>query len=180
MTRSSALWARSARHPPDRTTLFSSQSPPPSILQLPLATQINSQPGARYLNTAPGSMGGGVEGRVWKRNYVQLEVLTAVVQKSSIFWNITPCSPQKFNRCFGGTYRLYLQGERISHARNNRESLFSTCFPLVSCLVYSSTLKTDETCSFETLVDFKRNTWRFIPDDTLRKLSGSAKELAEN
>jgi hypothetical protein len=36
-------------------------------------------------------------------------VLTAVVMKSSIFWDITLCSPLKVNRHFGGTYRLHLQ-----------------------------------------------------------------------
>jgi hypothetical protein len=30
--------------------------------------------------------------------------------KSTIFWDITPCSPLSVNRRFGGTYRLHLQG----------------------------------------------------------------------
>jgi hypothetical protein len=36
--------------------------------------------------------------------------------KSTIFWDITPCSPVSDNRRFGGTYRLHLQG------RNNKLS----------------------------------------------------------
>jgi hypothetical protein len=32
--------------------------------------------------------------------------------KSIIFWDMTRCSPLSINRCFGGTYRLYLQGRR--------------------------------------------------------------------
>jgi hypothetical protein len=32
--------------------------------------------------------------------------------KSIIFWDMTPCSPLSFNRRFGGTYRLHLQGGR--------------------------------------------------------------------
>jgi hypothetical protein len=44
------------------------------------------------------------------------EVLTAVVMKSTIFLDITQCSPLKVYRCFGGTYRLYLHGRRISQA----------------------------------------------------------------
>jgi hypothetical protein len=56
------------------------------------------------------------------RTVVGFEVLTAVVKKSTIFWDITPCSPLKFNRRFGGTHRLCLQGRRISRARNQRES----------------------------------------------------------
>jgi hypothetical protein len=36
--------------------------------------------------------------------------------KSSIFWDITSCSPLKFSRCLGRTCRLYLQGRRIRQA----------------------------------------------------------------
>jgi hypothetical protein len=32
--------------------------------------------------------------------------------KSIIFWDMTPCSPLSYNRHFGGTYRLHLQGHR--------------------------------------------------------------------
>jgi hypothetical protein len=35
-----------------------------------------------------------------------------------VFWDITPCSPLKVNRRFGGTYRLHLQGR----------ALLATCF----------------------------------------------------
>jgi hypothetical protein len=38
------------------------------------------------------------------------EVLTTVVMKSTIFWDITPSSPLKVKRRFGGKYRLHLQG----------------------------------------------------------------------
>jgi hypothetical protein len=41
---------------------------------------------------------------------VGFEVLTAVVRKSSTFWDITPCSPLKVNRYFGGIGRFHLQG----------------------------------------------------------------------
>jgi hypothetical protein len=49
------------------------------------------------------------------------EVLTAVAMKSSIFWDVTPCSPLKVNRRFGRTCRLYFNGRRIRPARNKRE-----------------------------------------------------------
>jgi hypothetical protein len=42
-----------------------------------------------------------------------LKILTAMVMKSSIFWDITPCSPLKVNRHFGGTYRLHRQGRSL-------------------------------------------------------------------
>jgi hypothetical protein len=53
---------------------------------------------------------------------VGFEVLTAVVVKNTIFWDITPCSPLNASRCFGITYRLNLQGRRTSRARNPSES----------------------------------------------------------
>jgi hypothetical protein len=50
------------------------------------------------------------------------EVLTAVVMKSTVFWDITPCSPLKVNRHFGGAYRLHLKGRTISQARYQRKA----------------------------------------------------------
>jgi hypothetical protein len=47
------------------------------------------------------------------KNHAKFEVVTAVVTKSSIFWDITPYIPLKVNRCFRGTYSLHLQGRRI-------------------------------------------------------------------
>jgi hypothetical protein len=49
---------------------------------------------------------------------VGFEVLTAVVMKSINFWDITPCSPLRVNQCFGGTYRLHLQGPRSNFSKN--------------------------------------------------------------
>jgi hypothetical protein len=40
-------------------------------------------------------------------NSIGSEVVTPVVMKSNIFWDITPCSPLKANRRFGGTYCLH-------------------------------------------------------------------------
>jgi hypothetical protein len=42
--------------------------------------------------------------------------------RSSVFWDITPCSPLKVNQNFGGTCRLHLQGRKISQARNQRDA----------------------------------------------------------
>jgi hypothetical protein len=41
---------------------------------------------------------------------------------SSMFWGITPCSPLKVNRRFGGTHRLHLHGWRVRQARNHQEA----------------------------------------------------------
>jgi hypothetical protein len=38
-------------------------------------------------------------------HYVEFEVFTAVVMKSIIFWDMTPCSLLSGTRRFGGTYR---------------------------------------------------------------------------
>jgi hypothetical protein len=69
--------------------------------------------------------GGGLTGNTaaaTNLSIVEFEVLTAVVMKSTIFWDITQCSPLRVKRRFGGTYRLQLQGRKISRARNQRES----------------------------------------------------------
>jgi hypothetical protein len=65
--------------------------------------------------------------------------------KSTILWDITPCSPLRVNRRFGGTYRLHLQDRKIGEAKNQRES---------------------------TWVDSERTTLRYIPEDgTLQNYS---------
>jgi hypothetical protein len=45
------------------------------------------------------------------------EVLTAMVTKSPIFWDVTPCSPLKVNRHFRGICCLHVLGWRISQAK---------------------------------------------------------------
>jgi hypothetical protein len=45
------------------------------------------------------------------RHYVRFEVFTEVTTKNSVFWDVAPCS-SCMNRCFGGTYRLHLQGRK--------------------------------------------------------------------
>jgi hypothetical protein len=62
------------------------------------------------------------------------EVLAAVVIKSSILWDITPCSPLKVNRRFGETYRLHLLGRRISQTRKKQKS---ACFLLPAGILFA-------------------------------------------
>jgi hypothetical protein len=45
--------------------------------------------------------------------FVGFEVFTAMVMKSIIFWDMTPCNPLSCTRRFGGMYHLHLQGRRI-------------------------------------------------------------------
>jgi hypothetical protein len=50
------------------------------------------------------------------------EVLTAVPMKSSIFWDIMPCSLMKVNWLFGETCHFHPQCGAISQARNQHEA----------------------------------------------------------
>jgi hypothetical protein len=86
--------------------------------------------------------------------YIGFEVLTAVVMKSTIFWDITPCSPLKVNRRFGGTYRLNLCPAYHLLAR------------WFIARAYSSTLKVEAKYTSETSIYFQRNTRRYIPEDS--------------
>jgi hypothetical protein len=88
-------------------------------------------------------------------NCVGFEVLTAVVKKSTIFWDITPCSPLSVNRRLGGTYCLHLQGKKnnvrgdklisksevswVMRPNGAQKSIHSLL--LASCLACSPTLK---------------------------------------
>jgi hypothetical protein len=102
-----------------------------------------------------------------RNNFVEFEVLTAVVMKSTNFWDITPCSLLSVKWRFGGIYRLHLQGRKhINSAKNQGESrCLPPVFTLVSCLTYFSTLKMEATCSSETSVDTQQTTRRYIPED---------------
>jgi hypothetical protein len=66
------------------------------------------------------------------------EVLAAVVMKRIIFWDITPCSPLKVNRSFGGIYRIHFQN-RMSRARYQRESRWQVDSTLrqIYCLYFT-------------------------------------------
>jgi hypothetical protein len=68
-----------------------------------------------------------------------------VVMKSTIFWDITPCTPMKVNRRFGGKCCIHVQDRRISRARNQREA-------------------GRKQSSSETSVDIQRTTWSYIPE----------------
>jgi hypothetical protein len=85
--------------------------------------------------------------------HVGFEVLTAVIMKSTIFWNITPCIPLSVNRRFGETYRLHL---------------LSRWF--LAQLIFSA-MKMEAICSSETLVATQRTTRRYNPEDDTLQIS---------
>jgi hypothetical protein len=84
------------------------------------------------------------------------EILTAVTLESSIFWDITPCSPAKVNRRFGGICHLHFQGLRLNQAENQQ---LAACFMPVFCLKMKMIYSTEES------VDFHWTTWVYIPED---------------
>jgi hypothetical protein len=60
------------------------------------------------------------------------EVMTAVAMKSNVFWYMTSCNVVDFSGRFGETYRLHLQGRRLSRVISKIE---------VFCLLTSHTLR---------------------------------------
>jgi hypothetical protein len=88
---------------------------------------------------------------------------TRTNSKNSIFWDITPCSLLKVNRCFGGTFRPHHQVRNINQTRTQRESRWQA--ELVSYLAYSSILKMEAICTSEMPVDFQHTTRRYIPEN---------------
>jgi hypothetical protein len=96
---------------------------------------------------------------------VGFEVFTAVVMKSIIFWDMTPCSLLSSNLRFGGTYRLHLQGRRNKFSKNQQASTWLLFAELISW-----TRKMEAICSSKTPVETQRTTRRHIPeDDTIQK-----------
>jgi hypothetical protein len=71
--------------------------------------------------------------------------------KSSVFCDIRPWIPVKVNWRIGGACCLHLHGRKITQSWNQHELslLLSSCFTLISCLAYSSTLKKEAICFSE-------------------------------
>jgi hypothetical protein len=82
---------------------------------------------------------------------VQSDVLIAVVTKSSTLWGITLCKPTLRGKHLVSNFSVK-QGKKGNSIK--AEGLLATCFKLVYCLAYSSTLKMEATCYSETSVDF--------------------------
>jgi hypothetical protein len=53
-------------------------------------------------------------------NSFGFEILTAVSMESSVFWDITQCSPAKVNRRFWGIYRFHIQGRIVKQAKKKQ------------------------------------------------------------
>jgi hypothetical protein len=109
---------------------------------------------------------------MFRTKYVDVgfEVFTAVVMKSTAFWDIMPCSPLSVNRRIGWTYRLHLQGRKNKFSEKPASK--QVAILLVTCLLaelISSTLKMEAICSSDTSVDTQRTKRRYIPEDGILK-----------
>jgi hypothetical protein len=102
-----------------------------------------------------------------------MSLRTCISLKNAVFWDVAPC--RYFNRRFGGTYRLHLQGIRNPRAMNQRDLVVvAGCLWLAlslqipahagSSLVISFTPKIEAIRSSETSIN-KISTWRHIPED---------------
>jgi hypothetical protein len=81
--------------------------------------------------------------------YAGFKVLTVVVMKRTVFWDIMSCSLLKVNRCFGGTYRSHLQKRRTGFLLG----LFFDSEGGMACFSQMS-------------VDFQQTTRHYMPDDS--------------
>jgi hypothetical protein len=90
---------------------------------------------------------------------VAFEAFAAMFSRSSIYWDITPCSPLKAND---------VSEEYVAPIFRD---LFATYFLLFPCLAYSLTLNIEEIYSSETLVYFQRTTRVYIPEDRILHIS---------
>jgi hypothetical protein len=82
--------------------------------------------------------------------------------KSSIFWHITPCSPLKVNRRFGGTF-LHLQLRKISLAKNQREAGSKQCNRLTGIMYF---IENRREMKDNKSVGFQSTTRRYTLEDT--------------
>jgi hypothetical protein len=101
--------------------------------------------------------------------YLGFEALTAVVMKCSTFWDITQHSLLKVNRSFGkhiaSIFRAKKWAKQEISAKAGGNLCFRPTFTLVSCLVYSFTMKMEAICSSETSFDFLGNARGYISED---------------
>jgi hypothetical protein len=65
---------------------------------------------------------------------VRFEVFTAVTMKNVVFFDVSPCI-SCVNRCFGGTYRIHLQGRKIRERGTSVSMRLQTAFNIFSIRV---------------------------------------------
>jgi hypothetical protein len=95
--------------------------------------------------------------------YRLIAPLKITFMKNSVFWNTTSCSQLEANRRFWGTYRLHLEGRRISQGRNQHETgreQSSACYLLHTKRPWR--LRRQDTPS----INFQLTTFRDMPEDS--------------
>jgi hypothetical protein len=115
------------------------------------------------------------ECKLWSSFNVIFEVLTAMAMKSSIFWDITPCSPIESQPTFRENMSLCVPPDFtlvscfVSFFILKMEVTYSfeiylrPAFMLVFCIAYFSTLKLEAIYFSETSVEFQRTARRCNP-----------------
>jgi hypothetical protein len=91
-----------------------------------------------------------------KAFYLGYELVTAVVMWSSVFFDITTCSPLKVNQHFVRMCHLQHKGRRINQATNQLEA--GSKHPEYGGEIF-----------LRTSVDFKLTTWRYVLEDNSSK-----------
>jgi hypothetical protein len=87
---------------------------------------------------------------------VGFEILTAVSMKSTIFWDITPCSLLDVNDVSEKNVAFSFRDEEYAKRRNNmNQRYFLASYFMRFSFFVSSTLKMEATYSPETSVDFR-------------------------
>jgi hypothetical protein len=106
---------------------------------------------------------------VYRESFVSLiytedfEILTGVVIKTTIFWDIVLCCWLKFEERFGRIFLLSLQS-RISRVKYQRESSLQPVLLWYLARLFSK-LRIETICSSETSVGFLGTTRHYIPKD---------------
>jgi hypothetical protein len=108
---------------------------------------------------------GSIPGMILRIYLVTFKSRTLWNLKSSVFWDITLCSPLKVNRRFGGIYRL---NSKSAPSKKLAWNSYQACRIWPACLLVfaeliSSTLKMEAICSSEMSVETRRTTRRHIP-----------------
>jgi hypothetical protein len=81
--------------------------------------------------------------------YFRFCAIKTTLERNVIFWIVTLGSSEEVHWRFGGTYRLHLQGRRVSQTRNQQEAGDKQ----TRCLDNSSIMMMVTICSSETSVD---------------------------
>jgi hypothetical protein len=87
---------------------------------------------------------------------VGFQVLMVVTMKSTVVWDVLLYSPVQVHWCCRGM-----------HCIHPSRAPLATCFLLVTCMVYSSTVKMEAVCSSQTSLNFYQILLCHFPEDSI-------------